>query len=102
MIIEHADLTIVAGREEEFVQAFPAARDIISAADGFHWLELLRGVEHPSTFLLLVGWESLEAHLQGFRESERFVQWRGVIGEFLAGPTNVTHLASTAEFSRRF
>jgi heme-degrading monooxygenase HmoA len=92
MIIEHAELIIHAGREADFVKAFPAARAVISQADGFHWVELLRGVEHPSSFVLLVGWDSVEAHMVGFRESQGFVAWRGVIGEFLAEPTVVTHL----------
>ena len=94
MIVEHAEINVTTGREDEFVAAFPQARAVIGQADGFRWAELHRGVERPSSFLLLVGWESLEAHLDGFRASDRFVQWRAIIGPFLAEPPRVEHVTA--------
>ncbi len=94
MFVEHAEINVTPGREDEFIAAFPQARAVISQADGFRWAELHRGVERPSTFLLLVGWETLEAHVDGFRSSDLFVQWRAVIGPFFAEPARVEHFAA--------
>ena len=91
MVVEHAELTVEAGREAEFQEVFGMARAVLAEADGFRWAELLRCEERPRTFLLLVGWESVEAHTAGFRESERFARWRGLVGPFFAEPPAVEH-----------
>ena len=91
MVVEHAQLTVAAGREDEFQEVFAKAREVLAQADGFRWAELLRCEERPRAFLLLVGWESVEAHTGGFRESERFGHWRALVGPFFAGPPAVEH-----------
>jgi heme-degrading monooxygenase HmoA len=91
VIVEHAELTVEAGREREFAEVFGKAREVLAEADGFRWAELLRGAERPTTFLLLVGWDSVEAHMVGFRESERFGRWRALVGPFFAEPPVVEH-----------
>ncbi|MCI3279316.1 antibiotic biosynthesis monooxygenase family protein [Streptomyces cylindrosporus] len=91
MVVEHAELTVAAGREEDFEEVFGKAREVLAEADGFRWAELLRCEERPRTFLLLVGWESVEAHMTGFRESERFGRWRALVGPFFAEPPAVAH-----------
>jgi heme-degrading monooxygenase HmoA len=94
VIVEHAEINVTTGREDEFVAAFPQARAVLSQADGFRWAELHRGVERTSTFLLLVGWDTLAAHVDGFRSSDLFVQWRAIIGPFFAEPPRVEHYAA--------
>ncbi|MFJ9562276.1 antibiotic biosynthesis monooxygenase family protein [Streptomyces fuscichromogenes] len=91
MVVEHAELAVEEGREAEFEEVFAKARAVLADADGFRWAELLRCVERPGTFLLLVGWESVEAHTVGFRESERFARWRALVGPFFAAPPAVEH-----------
>lgn len=91
MVVEHALLTVEAGREGEFQEVFGKAREVLAEAAGFRWAELLRCEERPRTFLLLVGWESVEAHTVGFRESERFARWRALVGPFFAEPPAVEH-----------
>ncbi|MFC8435769.1 antibiotic biosynthesis monooxygenase family protein [Streptomyces sp. NPDC057253] len=91
MVVEHAELTVEAGREAEFEKVFEVAREVLAEADGFRWAELLRGEERPGTFLLLVGWDSVEAHTVGFRESDRFGRWRSLVGPFFAAPPRVEH-----------
>ncbi|NUS22779.1 MAG: antibiotic biosynthesis monooxygenase [Streptomyces sp.] len=91
MVVEHARLTVEAGREQEFQEVFGKARLVLAEAEGFRWAELLRCEERPRVFLLLVGWESVEAHMTGFRESERFQRWRALVGPFFAEPPAVAH-----------
>ena len=52
---------------------------------------MTHGVERPSRFVLLVEWDSIEAHRRNFRETERWEQWRAVIGPFFAEPPVVEH-----------
>jgi quinol monooxygenase YgiN len=60
--------------------------------EGCHGATLHRGIESRSRFVLLVQWESVEAHEQNFRGSERFATWRGAIGGFFASPPYVEHV----------
>ena len=62
------------------------AKEVIVAGQGFRSLKLLRGIEQPSTYLLLIEWDSVEDHMQGFRESDLFVRWRELIGSYFAAP----------------
>jgi hypothetical protein len=41
--------------------------------------------------VLLVEWDSVEAHLENFRDSERFPAWRARIGPYFANPPLVEH-----------
>ncbi|MFD0687624.1 antibiotic biosynthesis monooxygenase family protein [Actinomadura fibrosa] len=91
MIVEHAELAVAAGREAEFASAFDEAAKVIAQADGFRWVRLLRCVERPGAHLLLVGWESVEAHTEGFRGSELFARWRALVGPFFAAAPVVEH-----------
>lgn len=91
MILEHAVLTVVPGQEEAFEKDFDEARHIIAAADGFRTLRLARGIESPNQFVLLVEWDSLEDHTVGFRESERFVEWRNRLGDYWDPKPQVEH-----------
>ena len=50
-------------------------------------------------FVLLVEWDSVEAHLETFRGSERFGRWRAIIGEYFAGPPVVEHYTDGLSYS---
>ena len=91
MIIEHGTINVLAGQEAAFEAAYVEAAQVIARSPGFHFVRLSRGVERPSTYLLLVGWDTLEDHTIGFRESDLFGEWRGWIGPYFAGPPEVEH-----------
>jgi quinol monooxygenase YgiN len=50
-------------------------------------------VENPERYHLVVGWESVEAHMVDFRESEGFQAWRALAGPFFVGTPSVEHFA---------
>jgi heme-degrading monooxygenase HmoA len=91
MVIERAALSITPGREADFEAAFAEARKVISESGGFRSLRIARGVESPSTYLLLVEWDSVDAHMTEFRESEHFTRWRELIGPYFAEPPALEH-----------
>ncbi len=91
MILEHALITVRPESHADFEAALPRARAVISAAPGFHSFAIHRGIESPDRYLLLVGWETLEDHTVGFRESAAFREWRAHIGPFFDGQPEVDH-----------
>jgi quinol monooxygenase YgiN len=54
---------------------------------------MTRGIESPSRFVLMVEWDSVEAHEQNFRATDRFTAWRAALGPHFAGPPRVEHFA---------
>jgi heme-degrading monooxygenase HmoA len=82
VITEHALLEVVAGRETEFVAAMERAKALIAETPGFVSLRVERCLERPKCFLLLVAWERLEDHTEGFRGSSVYEQWREALHHF--------------------
>jgi heme-degrading monooxygenase HmoA len=91
MLLEHASIRVRAGSAAAFESAMADARGAIAGSPGFVSFSLRRGVESPDTYLLLVGWETLDDHLVGFRESEAFTRWRALIGPYFDGQPVVDH-----------
>lgn len=98
MITEHALLPVIPGQEDDFELAFAEARGIIAASPGCRSVSLSRSIESPSSYLLLVEWDSVEAHMVGFRESEAFGQWRALLHHFYDPKPVVEHFR-TVEFA---
>lgn len=82
MILERAELPVIPGREAEFEAAFAGARHLPAEIEGFRSLRLVRGVESPSLYVLLIEWDSVEAHEQGFRRSPQYAEWRAALHHF--------------------
>jgi heme-degrading monooxygenase HmoA len=80
MVIEVAIFTVKAGHAEQFAAAYREARVNLTSSPGCLSVRMTRGVEDSNRFVLLVEWETLEAHTEGFRGSERFTAWRALIG----------------------
>jgi heme-degrading monooxygenase HmoA len=92
MVIELAQLKIQPGQEEAFKRAYASVEHLLNAAKGHISHELHQGIEDPTQFVTLVLWETLADHVEGFRQSPAYEQFRSVIGPFRAAPVEVTHL----------
>jgi heme-degrading monooxygenase HmoA len=97
MIVEHVVLDVEAGQEHAYEAALAQALPIISAADGFQSLRMVRGIESPSRFVLLVEWDSVEAHEVGFRGSPAFQEWRSLLHHFYVDTPRVEHFTVIAD-----
>ena len=82
MILEHAPLPVRPGQEAAFEAAFAEAKSIISSMPGFRSLRLTRCIERPSSYLLLVEWDAIEDHTEGFRGSPAYERWRELLHHF--------------------
>jgi quinol monooxygenase YgiN len=91
MINEIAILTIDPATAVAFEQAVAKAVPLFRAAPGCLGMALERGIEEPGKYRLLVQWESVSHHIELFRNSEAFGQWRGLVGPFFTGPAAMDH-----------
>jgi heme-degrading monooxygenase HmoA len=91
MVLEVALIDVAAGQEDAFADAYRQAHPILAGTPGCRSIRMTRGIETPDRFVLLVEWDSVAAHEENFRASERFGRWRGLIGPFFAGPPRVEH-----------
>ncbi len=93
MVLEIADFTVQPGSEDAFADAVREGIALVGDTPGFRNARLTRGIESPSRFVLLIEWDSLEAHTVGFRESENFGKWRALVGPHFDGQPHVEHVA---------
>ena len=91
MVLEVALIDITPGREQDFAAAYARAKSILATTPGLRSVRMTQGIETPSRFVLLVEWDTVEAHDENFRATERFGQWRGMIGPYFANPPHVEH-----------
>ena len=89
--MELARLDVRPGQEAAFEQAMRAARPLIAATPGFCAMDLRRCVETPNRYLLQVTWETLDAHTVGFRQSDRYAEWRRLLHHFYDPFPTVEH-----------
>ncbi|GAA0715621.1 antibiotic biosynthesis monooxygenase [Aquimarina litoralis] len=82
MILEQAILNIKPEESIVFEKAFAEAQKIISSMPGFVNLDLLKCIEETDKYLLLVKWESIEDHTIGFRQSEKYNEWKQLLHHF--------------------
>ena len=95
VILEAARLDVRPGLEDAFLAAFAEARPLITGQPGFRSLRLERCVERPSRFLLLVEWERLEDHTEGFRRSPEYATWRALLHHHYEPFPEVEHYIAT-------
>ncbi len=95
MIIEQALLQVKPGQSDQFVESMKQAKSLIAAQLGFQSIDVRPSVDRPDQFLLLVGWESVEAHRDGFRKSPEYAQWRALLHDFYDPMPSVTYFGET-------
>lgn len=95
MILEVGFIPVLEDRKAEFETTITAAVEtLLSKSDGFLGFTFHGwGIERPNVYMFSVKWETLEHHTVGFRESERFTEWRSIIGPFFDGAPLVEHFA---------
>ena len=91
MILEIAVIRVKAGQIGQFEKAFREASRVISAAKGYRSHELVRSIENSGKYVLLVRWDSVESHMDGFRSSPDFKKWRELIGPYFESAPEVEH-----------
>jgi quercetin dioxygenase-like cupin family protein/heme-degrading monooxygenase HmoA len=88
---EIARITVEENAGHRFEAAVAQAAPLFQAAHGARSLKLEQAVEDPHQYQLVVTWDTVEDHVESFRSSEAFLEWRRLIADFVATPPEVTH-----------
>lgn len=91
MILEVAVLDVRPGQTDAFEAAFREAQAIIASMPGYRSHQLQRCVESADRYLLLVEWDTLEAHTVGFRQSAPYQRWKALLHHFYDPFPTVEH-----------
>ncbi|MCP4140978.1 MAG: antibiotic biosynthesis monooxygenase [Chloroflexi bacterium] len=94
MILEVAILDVKPGLEKEFEEAFGKAQKIISSMKGYVSHQLQNCLEKENRYILLVNWETLEDHTEGFRNSDEYQEWKKLLHHFYDPFPTVEHYES--------
>ena len=97
MVYEVATILIQSGMEEQFEHGFSEAVPLFKRAKGSVSMRLERSIETPQRYRVIIGWERIEDHMEGFRLSADYRHWRELVGSFFDGPPHVEHTMTVAE-----
>ena len=92
MVLEIADIRIVAGKNEAFEAAIEhGLATVASRCTGYRRHQVHKGIESPERYVLMIWWDTLENHTVDFRQGPLFPEWRAIVGPFFAAPPSVEH-----------
>jgi heme-degrading monooxygenase HmoA len=100
MILEVAILDVKPEVGKEFEISFREASVIISSMPGYISHELQKCIETSSRYILLVQWETLEDHTIGFRQSEKYQEWKNLLHHYYDPFPTVEHYQPIIRQSR--
>jgi heme-degrading monooxygenase HmoA len=102
MVLELAEIRVHADGGAAFETAIAQGlQDVLRHSPGFIGARVERGIEDATRYLLLIEWQTLEDHTIGFRQSERFAQWRAIVGRHFAEPPRVEHFTRAMSAAAR-
>ena len=82
MILEVAKLQVKPNLLDQFEKDFQKASQYISSIKGYINHSLQKCIEQENQYLLLVNWETLEDHTEGFRQSTEYQTWKQLLHHF--------------------
>ncbi|ABO13631.2 antibiotic biosynthesis monooxygenase family protein [Acinetobacter baumannii] len=82
MSIEHVHLSIKSGQSEAFLKAFEQAKHIVYPMEGFNSVQLIKHATDPHHYILMIFWDEIENHTEGFRKSEAYQEWKKLLHPF--------------------
>ena len=91
MVLEVAILHIKEGKKSEFEKSFEIAWSILALTKGYIGHELKKYIERSNQYILLVNWQTLEDHEQGFRQSVHYQEWKNLLHHFYEPFPEVLH-----------
>ena len=91
MVLEVAMLDVKTGQNVAFEAAFQQAAPLIASIPGYVSHELQHCLENPQRYILLVQWQTLEAHTIGFRQSAQYQEWKRLLHHFYDPFPTVEH-----------
>lgn len=91
MILEKASLYVSEELQSNFEKDFRLASKIISSMPGYIKHSLGKCIEKGNKYILLVEWESLKDHEEGFRKSDQYKDWKKLLHHYYSPFPEVEH-----------
>lgn len=91
MIFELVEMNVTPGMEAAFEAAFEPAIELLRRSNGCESARLLRCIEFPSRFRVLVQWQTLEHHTEQFRGSADHKKFKEIIAPFVERSSGAEH-----------
>ena len=95
MIVEYIRYWIPAEQQNDFEAAYRQAQQGFVSSPHCLGYELARCVEEPAAYILRIEWDSLEGHLQGFRQSADFRAFFQAVRPYVNDITEMRHYEVT-------
>lgn len=89
---------IESGQEAAFLQAYRNAGTFLERSPDCLGYDVLRGVEELDHFIVVIRWQSVERHLEGFRKSADFPTFFAAVKPFFAAIEEMKHYQTESTF----
>lgn len=96
MIVEIALLTAKPGLQDQVREGLRTARPVIARAPGYLGSVFHQGLDDPTSFVLRIEWETLDAYTESFRQIPLLTEWRSHFYHLLDGAPKVMPYATIA------
>lgn len=96
MIVEYIRYDIPAQDAEAFEADYSQAEHSLDASPHCLDYELSRCLDEPACYILRIEWDSVEGHMQGFRQSAEFRQFFATIKPWVSRILEMRHYEQTA------
>jgi quinol monooxygenase YgiN len=90
---EIAWLKVNSAQRAAFVKEAHTFAKILVGDGGCHYVQMLKGVENPDSFLFVITWDSRDAH-KAFQGSDRGRQAISNLASYLVEPPTTSHYES--------
>lgn len=100
-VLESVTIHVRRGGEQEFEASAKEATALLRSSRGCLGTELRRGLELPSTYLLLVWWSSLDDHLVGFRQGPLYEHFRALMSPHYEAAPDLYHFSDPVGIEER-
>ncbi|HEY5820736.1 MAG TPA: antibiotic biosynthesis monooxygenase [Propionibacteriaceae bacterium] len=91
MIVEYIRYVVDTDRATTFLAAYAEAADLLQRDPHCLSYEIARGHEEPTHFVVRIEWDSLEGHLDGFRQDPAFADFFALVRPFFADIAEMSH-----------
>lgn len=93
--IEIIRYKIESANTSSFEKAYADAGKLLQSSPQCQGYQLIRGVDEPGKYIVIIHWTSKEEHLQGFRKSQVFQSFFNLVKPFYSNIEEMKHYEGT-------
>jgi heme-degrading monooxygenase HmoA len=95
VIVEYTRYQVADGQQSALERAYEQAQSVLVTSPHCLSYELSHCLEDPTFYVLRIEWDSLDGHLQGFRQSAEFQTFMQAVGPFFSAVREMRHYEVT-------